>query len=429
MDLSVLLETEGLTTLRVGGGVVRLSRDFTDVDWSGFNREFETDSLPGRTPRVLDDAESRGLIKARGAGNALTRLERLMEAGRHQMMTMKVEARLGIRTALFVHSSRLGHNNGLHAIRAGGFRRHETNEPEAEVLADGLNLARAMSYKNAAAELPLGGCKMTVQCDPIALEDEARLGFLAFAIESGRFLTGPDMGFLPEHADVMRRRFTRHVTGGRDGVLGPTGTPTALGCYLAIQEAAEVALGGTLRGKVAAIQGLGAVGLPLLAHLAEAGMELIVADPDPAAIEKAKSIADVRVVPPEEILFVECDLLAPCAFGGILTEETVGKLSCKMIYGSANNPLAATSIEEELALAERLQERGILFTIEWTHNTAGVMSGYEEYARGVEATAEHLRPRLERVCREGTRALLEKATSTGKTPTRVAYEEMEKRIY
>ena len=435
MELGALLESEGLTDLRLvrrSGFELTLARSFCDsIDWSRFNHDFATDALPCRQPRVLDDREARSLISSRGAQQSLADLELRMAAGRHQMMTLKVERNLGIRAALFNHSSRLGYNNGLHAIRAGGFRRHAIDEPESEVFADGLNLARAMSYKNAAADLPLGGCKMTVQSGPIGVDDRERLGFLAFAIESGRFLTGPDMGFLPEHADAMRSRFTRHVTGGRHGALGPTGTPTALGCYLAIREAAELWFDWTsLEGKTAAVQGLGAVGLPLAKHLAGAGMRVIAADPDAAAVERARArIPGLEVVDPDRISSTECDLLAPCAFGGTIDAEMIGKLSCKMLYGSANNPLAASSIPEELRLAEALQKRGILFQIEWTHNTAGVMSGFEEYVRGAGATHEHLLPRLVKVCKEGTRSLLLEARATGRTPTAIAYERVEDQIY
>jgi leucine dehydrogenase len=434
MDLGTLLENEGLTELRLVRRErfeLSLAKTWSDVDWSRFQDQFDTDSLPDHDGRWIGDHAARTLIVRSNAERSLAELEQLMSAGRHQMMTLKVEPRLGMRAALFVHSSVLGHNNGLHALRAGGFRRHDRSEPELDVFTDGLNLGRAMSYKNAAADLPLGGCKMTVQCDPIALDDQARLGFLGYCIESGRFLTGPDMGFLPEHADAMRARYTRHVTGGRRGLLGPTGTPTALGCFLAIQQAAEIWFGWReLAGKIAAIQGLGAVGRPLAVHLARAGMKVVASDPDPQAIEATRAeVPELSIVAPEQILTLPCDVLAPCAIGGVIDEAMIGKLSCKMLYGSANNILAAGSVAEELRLAGLLHRRGVLFQVEWTHNTAGVMSGFEEYVRGEEATEEHLHPRLVRVCRDGTRSLLEEAKSTGETPTAIAYRRVEHRIH
>lgn len=433
MSLLSVLSTNDLTQLvvRRAGETFEASacRTFDDdVDFAEFNRRFETDSLPNANPNVVGDDAVR---KLDGIGDTLAHIESLLEAGRHQMVVVKVNQTLGITTALFVHSSTLGRNNGLHALRAGGFRRHETSEDEKDVLTDGANLARAMSYKNAAADLPMGGCKMTVQCDAVELDDLSRVGFLAYAIESGRFLTGPDMGFLPAHADAMRSRFTRHVTGGARGVLGPTGTPTALGTFLAMKQAAAIHLGSDdLSGKTVAIQGLGAVGFPLARHLKEAGADLIVADVDDSVLAKAgEELGPVEVLPSDAILEAECDILAPCAVGGVLTKESVEKLDCKLIYGSANNQLAAVSKEEELELAEMIAKRGIVFQVDWTHNTAGVMSGFEEYKRGDDASAAHLRPRLERVCSEGTRRILERARAEGKTPTQVAYEEVEARIY
>ncbi|MEQ8273316.1 MAG: Glu/Leu/Phe/Val dehydrogenase family protein [Deltaproteobacteria bacterium] len=433
MTLIEALAAEGLTELvllrRGDDFIATARRTFDDgLDFARFNRDFDTDTIDLATPRVLQDGEVRAID---ALGPTLQHLENSLHAGRHQMVVVKVHAGLGITTALFVHSSKLGRNNGLHALRAGGFRRHELTEDELDVLTDGANLSRAMSYKNAAADLPMGGCKMTVHAEPIALDDTQRLGFLAYTIESGRFLTGPDMGFLPDHADAMRAKYTRHVTGGARGVLGPTGTPTALGTFLAMKEAAAIHLGSEdLTGKVVAIQGLGAVGFPLARHLAEAGARLVVADPSEAALIRAhEEFGALDVVATDAILQTKCDVLAPCAFGGVLTPDTIEQLDCEMIYGSANNQLAATSKERELELAEMVAKRGILFQVDWTHNTAGVMSGFEEYVRGHEARASHLQPRLERVCRDGTRRILERARAEGRTPTAVAYDEVEARIY
>lgn len=438
MELHDLLTRQRLTTLRLRRedwtaelGLSLEVRWDPNVDWSRFSRDFRADDVPVTNPVLLGDREARQLVRAHGLGHNLAALEALMIAGRHEMIVLNVEPRLGMRAAHYIHSSLLGLENGLHAIRAGGYRRHEPDEAELAVFGDGLNLGRAMSYKNAAAELPLGGSKMTVQCDPIALDDFPRLGFLAYCIEDGRLLTGPDMGFLPEHTDVLRDHFTHHATGGRRGALGPTGGPTALGCFLAIQEAAELALGSRdLRGKRAAVQGLGAVGLPLATHLKEAGMSLVVADLDDEAIAVARDrLGEIDVVRPQAILTAPCDILAPCAVGGILDEAVIASLRCRMVYGSANNPLKATSTKEELRLAEILQERNILFQIEWTHNTAGVMAGFEEYIRGDRASLDQLRPRLERVCRDGTRRILADARSKGATPTKIAYDMIERKIY
>jgi len=425
----------GLTTLRLvrTGDGFRLSarREWDErVDFAAYARDFSVDQVSCADPIALGDAEARALLG--DAAPAIARLESVMRAGGHEMVVLRAHSGLGVSAWLHVHSSVLGRNNGSHAIRAGGIRRHEPGEPEDAVLLDGLNLGRAMSFKNAAAEIPFGGCKMTVQCAPVALDppDAPRLGFLAYCIDAGHFMTGPDIGFPPRFADVLRARYTRHILGGSAGALGPTGTPTALGCFLAIQQAARFRWGGVdLGGRHAAIQGLGAVGLPLARHLRGAGMRLTVADPDPAAIARAQTeLGSLEVVPPDRILSAKCDLLSPCAVGGVLDEAAIDSLRCELIYGSANNQLRAVSEEEELRLAERIAARGIVYQPDWTHNTAGVMAGYEEYAHPEDASMERVLPRLERVCRDGTRSLLEEAARTGRTPTAIAYERIRARL-
>jgi len=437
MDLRSAVAESDLTTLRVHYDWrndrfgLALSREWDgDTDFARYARVFAVDQVPCRQPRALGGEQARELIDQRGAAAALSQLESLMRAGRHEMIVLNVHRDLGICTCNNVHSSVLGLNNGHHAIRAGGIRRHAPTEPEHEVLVDGLNLGRAMSFKNAGARIPFGGCKMTVRCEPFALDDEARLGFVAYGIDSGCFFTGPDMGFSPELADALRARFTQNIVGGPGGAMGPTGTPTARGTFLAIQEAALVAWGGGLEGRTAAVQGLGAVGLPLAKLLAEAGMKIVAADTDEARLHAAKlGIGAIRVVAPEAILQHECDLLAPCAIGGVLDAAAIDQLRCRMVYGSANNQLAAVSQDDEIELAARLDGRGILYQPDWTHNTAGVMAGWEEYLHQGDARLERIEPHLVRVCEEGTRDLLAEHRRTGKTPTALAYAQVERVIY
>src|SRR5207253_3572775 len=105
-----------------------------------------------------------------------------------------------------------------------------SREPQVESLKDALRLARAMSYKNTAAELPVGGAKMVVVADRLVADDLPRLGFIARCIESGRFLAGPDVGFGGPLIDAIRAHFSRHIVGGSEGPSGGTNGPTAIGC-------------------------------------------------------------------------------------------------------------------------------------------------------------------------------------------------------
>ncbi len=282
------LAAEGLTTLHVrhdwrsGRTTATAACEWDpDADFARYRRDFDHETRLTTRPAVLDAEATAALYAAHGAADALAELTQLLTAGRHQGVDLWLHAARGIRFISNMHSNVLGIANGRHAIRAGGIRRHEPHEPEYEVLVDGLNLARAMSYKNAAAQIPYGGSKVCVVSEPVALDDLEALGFLAWCLDRARCFTGPDMGFTPEHADVLRAHFTRNIVGGPGGALGPTGAPTARGVLCALREAVRHQLGREgLRGVSVAVQGLGAVGGPLARGLLEAGCRLVVAERD-----------------------------------------------------------------------------------------------------------------------------------------------------
>ncbi|MGB9887384.1 MAG: Glu/Leu/Phe/Val dehydrogenase family protein [Moorellales bacterium] len=438
VSLFLPLEREGLTTLllyyhrRQDRFFLRAAREWDeDRDWSAYTRDFSYEDPLTDRPRYMGPEETRELFRRYGLEDYLQQVLELLRRGRHQAVECLWEPRRNLRFFNFMHSSTLGLANGQHAIRSGGIRRHEPEEPELEVIVDGLNLARAMSYKNAAAQIPYGGSKLVVQSRYVEVDDLSALGFLAYAIDRSRSFTGPDMGFTPQHADVLRRHFTRNITGGSAGPLGPTGGPTAYGLLLAIKEAAEVAFGTpSLAGRTVAIQGLGAVGYPLAEHLLAEGAALIVADVDRRKVASLQSAHPaVKAVAPEEIIYQEADIFAPCAVGGIIGPEVIPRLRFKVILGAANNQLRATSKEEEIALARALAERGILFQIDWMHNLAGVLAGWEEYRNQEKASLENLKPHLERVCRDAVRENLRAALAEGITPTERAYRLVEEKIY
>jgi len=126
---------------------------------------------------------------------------------------------------------------------------------------------------------------------------------------------------------------------------------------------------------------------------------------------------------------VEADILCPCAVGGFIDETVIDNLKVKMVFGAANNQLAATNIEEEIALAEKLAARGILYQECWVHNIGGVMSGAEMHLYEEHADKQALMDKVEKVCTEITRKNLAEAAEKGITPTENAYRSVENRIY
>ena len=405
-----------------------------ETDWSRYGRDFTVEEPLTTRTAYLGHQETWDLFKRYGLTGYLDDVVDLIKKGKHQGIECFLDPKKNIRFISNMHSNTLGINNGYHAIRSGGIRRHEPEEEEIDVIVDGLNLSRAMSFKNAGAQIPFGGSKITVQCAPVDLSDFHTLGFLAYALDRTRSFTGPDMGFSPELADVMRREgYSVNITGGFDSKIGPTGGPTAYGVYLALKEAVNFRFGTeTLAGKTIVVQGTGAVGYPLVEeYLAKEDVTIFIADivRDPVKRLVAQFPGRVKELDPKDVFNVEADIFAPCAMGGILDDETIKSLKCSIVFGAANNQLKATNQEEEIRLAKTLDERGILFQVDWMHNTGGVIAGMEEYMYREKASLNHVMSHTEKVCKYGVRQNLEAASKEQITPTERAYRYYASRIY
>jgi glutamate dehydrogenase/leucine dehydrogenase len=440
-SLFLPLAKENLTSFcvycnrRDGLVTFRAAREWEqETDWSRYSRDFTVEERLTTRTVYLGHQETWDLFKRYGLTGYLDDVVDLVKKGKHQGIECFFDRNKNIRFISNMHSNTLGINNGYHAIRSGGIRRHEPEEKEIDVIVDGLNLSRAMSFKNAGAQIPFGGSKITVQCSPVDLSDFHTLGFLAYALDRTRSFTGPDMGFSPELADVMRREgYSINITGGFDSKIGPTGGPTAYGVYLALKEAVNFKFGAeTLAGKTIVVQGTGAVGYPLVEeYLTKEDVTIFIADivRDPVKKLVAQFPGRVKELDPKDVFNVEADIFAPCAMGGILDDETIKSLKCSIVFGAANNQLKATNQEEEIRLAKILNKRGILFQVDWMHNTGGVIAGREEYMYREKASLDHVMSHTEKVCKYGVRENLEAASKEQITPTERAYRYYAAKIY
>lgn len=240
---------------------------------------------------------------------------------------------------------------------------------------DVLRLSRAMSYKNAATDLPLGGGKGVIALPPgTTLSGRARTAALldfAELVESlgGRYLTAEDVGMTSRDMATIRRG-TEHVT-GLSRAQGGSGDPsplTALGVEAAIEVTCERLFGTReLRGRSVAVVGAGHVGARLAERLVRAGAELVLADIDPAKRMLAERLGG-RWMTPARALTARVDVLSPCALGGVLTPELVPRLRCRAIVGAANNQLAGDGV------AGLLAARGILWAPDFVVNAGGVIN-------------------------------------------------------
>jgi leucine dehydrogenase len=434
------MDKNGLTTLQIfydrknDKFLLRGMKEWDDdVHFQKYNTDFTVEDILTENYLALNTEGLVSGLAREGIKEELEHIEQLIRQGGHHSIDFYYHRQKNIRVMHCKHVNTLGIRNRRHAMRIGAMRRHELDEPEIEVITDGLNLARAMAYKNAAANIPYGGSKIVVQCDPISLDDFESLGFLAYVADRSRSVTGPDMNIQPEMADVIREKFTKNYVGGRKDPLGATGPPTAYGEYLAIKEACRFIYGSPdISNKNIAIQGLGEVGYPLAGYLLNDGAKLTVTDIELSKVHKLQQQWGpnlVRYVEPEGIYTVSADIFSPCAMGGVITEERIKQFRFKIILGPANNQLQATGKEREIELAKKLAEAGILFVIDWAHNSGGVLCAWAKWLLQEKATFDRLRPKIEAVCRDNFRRLLEEAKTSNKTPTELVYERTENMVY
>jgi leucine dehydrogenase len=259
---------------------------------------------------------------------------------------------------------------------AGGTRLRVYPRPE-DGLADGMRLSQAMTQKMAAADLPRGGGKAVLAVPELPAGQTRRRLLLRYgelvASLGGGYRTAGDMNISPADLDVVAERCPWVY--GTTGAGGNSGLGTARGVLHGIRASAEHVFGSAdVAGRSVLVQGVGAVGHDLARMLAEDGARVLVSDVD---AERAASVAgevEGAVVPAGEAIAAECDVLSPCAVGGVLDAESIPRLRCRIVAGSANNQLATP------ADAERLHAAGILYAPDYVTSAGGVLQllGLEE---------------------------------------------------
>lgn len=271
---------------------------------------------------------------------------------------------VGLTGFIAIHSTEAG-------PAAGGLRMRPYATTD-EVLEDVRRLSEGMTYKNAAAGLPLGGGKAVIIGDPTTSKTPEMLRAFGRAINSlnGRYITAEDMGMSPADMALLADE-TPYVAGLADGEFA-SGDPspiTARSIFNAIRTARAHKVGSAdLQGVTVAVQGLGHVGWYLCQFLNDAGAGLIVTDVDPQRIERAVAEFGARPVAINKICTVQADIFAPCAIGGILNAETIPLLQVGIVAGGANNQLATPED------GQALHERGILYAPDFIANGGGIIN-------------------------------------------------------
>jgi leucine dehydrogenase len=274
--------------------------------------------------------------------------EEMARMGHEQVVFCRNDS-VGLRAIIAVHDTTLG-------PALGGCRLFDYAS-EADAVRDVLRLSRGMTYKAAVAGLDLGGGKAVIIGDP-SIKNEALFRAFGRHVQAlgGRYITAEDMNTNVEDMNWIRRE-TGFVTGtgAHHAGSGDPSPVTAWGVFHGIRACLEVVYGSSeISGRSIAIQGVGNVGYHLARYLRDAGARLVYSDINQRNIKRAMEQFGGEVVDGDDFYRTDCDVLAPCAIGGIINKNTI--------------PL----------VSKLLMQRKVTYAPDYVINAGGLMSVHAE---------------------------------------------------
>lgn len=289
----------------------------------------------------------------------------------HEQVVFCHDKESGLKAIIGVHSTVLG-------PALGGTRMWAYNN-EAEALNDVLRLSRGMTFKAAISGLNLGGGKAVIIGDSRTQKTEAMMRAFGRMVDrlNGSYITAEDVGITTKDIEQVVKE-TKHVT-GIPVEMGGSGDPspvTAYGTYMGIKASAKYKWGSDkLEGRKVLVQGIGNVGITLVKHLTEAGMEVYIQDIHQDRIAMAVDEYGAKVYD-GNYADADVDVYAPCALGATVNNDSIDRFRCSIIAGAANNQL-----KDENVHGKALAERGILYAPDFLINAGGLINVYSEIAK------------------------------------------------
>jgi glutamate dehydrogenase/leucine dehydrogenase len=260
-----------------------------------------------------------------------------------------------------------------------------------------MGLARAMTWKNAMADLPFGGAKSGIKADPRKLTPEQKeMVMRAFArkikdVIPGQYIAGPDMNttekemaqFADELGTPMACTGKPASVGGLPHELGSTGFGVAISTRTAVEH-----MGKSLNGMTVAIEGFGNVGTFTMKFLTEWGAKVVAVSDSKGTIydKNGLNYEDLMKIKAEKgtvtagkgekldaakLFELPVDILVPGARPDVIHMGNVGNVKAKIIAEAANLP-AKYDVEKVL------MGKGVLVLPDFVANAGGVISSYCE---------------------------------------------------
>lgn len=330
------------------------------------------------------------------------------------------------------HAYRVQHDDARGPYK-GGLRYHPSVDME-----EARGLARLMSLKTSLVDVPLGGAKGGIDCDPASLsERELEILTRKFVEKMHRNIgpsidvPAPDMGTNAQTMAWIQNEYSKiygHspavvtgkpvVTGGSQGREEATGR----GVTIVMTNYAEH-IGESLEGKTAVLQGFGNVGRFTARTLVDLGMKIVaISDSrggvahaeglDIEELEKHRAIAgtvcgfaNAQPIGHEELLSSECDYLIPAALGCAIREDNAPQIRAKVIVEAANSPV--THLADQI-----LVDRGVVILPDILVNAGGVIVSYFEWTQNLQQMSwdlDTVRSRLQRKLDTASHAVFTRA--------------------
>ncbi len=256
-----------------------------------------------------------------------------------------------------IHNTKLG--PALGGVRS--WKYSSFNEQKSDV----LRLSEAMTLKNSSCGINFGGGKAALNLNHTNKTPELYQSYAEVVdLLKGQYLTAGDVNTFKEDL-IECSKVTNYVY----GINVETSAPTSKGIFNSIIAVHNfINDNNDIEGIHVAISGIGKVGSKLAKLLIKSGAKITVASINRKLIDELKKENIINEVDPKNLFNVNCDIISPCALGGVINSSNRKFLKCKAIVGGANNQLDNSETGEWLLL------NNIIYSPDYLVNSGGVIA-------------------------------------------------------
>jgi glutamate dehydrogenase (NAD(P)+) len=360
----------------------------------------------------------------------------------YRELTVQVPVRLDDGTLQVFTGYRIQHN-GARGPYKGGIRYH----PDADI--DEVRaLASLMTWKTAVVDIPYGGAKGGVQCDPtmMSMGEKQRLtrrftSAISYVLGVNRDVPAPDVNTDAQTMAWMmdaysgRYGYTPAIVTGKPVELGGSygrDAATGRGVVYCLEEAARD-YGIDLAGATVAIQGFGNVGSWVARLIGELGCRVVAVTDVKGGVHRADGLdvpalwgwaqesgsvvgfSGAEEISNAELLELDVDVLVPAALDRVINEGNADRIKARVVLEAANHPVTP-------AADDVLQEKGVIVVPDILANAGGVTVSYFEWAQNIQQfrwEEERVNTELKKTMTRAWQSVYERASLDG-IPLRLA---------